>query len=120
MPTYSFECACGERKEQFLKMSELESNTPVHCGQKMRVVIQPVAGYVQMECRYRCPATREKITTWKQRKESFARNRLRDASDVTAEQEITRQQKRKAENDRLARQMPHYGEHPSLKEVLNG
>ena len=72
----------------------------------METVIQPVAGYVQMECRYVCPATNERITSWKQRAENFAKHRLRDASDQNPAQEIAKAKQQQAEQAALAAQMP--------------
>jgi hypothetical protein len=82
----------------------------------MQFVLQPVYGHVKMECHYQCPATGQNVTTWKQRKELFAKHNLSDAaSDMTAEQVISQAKRKKAENDALAQQMPHVDEHPELE-----
>ena len=72
----------------------------------METVIQPVAGYVQMDCHYRCPVTRQGVTSWKQRQEIFATHGLRDGSDWDPAQEIAKAQREQAESLALAAQMP--------------
>lgn len=72
----------------------------------MQTVIQPVHGHVQMNCNYICPVTREPITSWKQRRETFARHGLRDASDDNPQAGIAKAQKEKARIEALASQMP--------------
>lgn len=107
MPTYTFRCpACGTVRDVFARVSDKEANTPDCCGQKSETIIQPVAGYVQMECRYRCPATQAGVTSWKQRKEIFARHNLQDASDKNPQQMIAQAQKKREETARIAAGMP--------------
>lgn len=115
MPTYQFRCPeCGTVRELFCRVSEQEANRPVCCNKPSETLIQPAYGYVQSECHYRCPVTQQGITSWRQRKDSFARHNLIDASDMNPAKEIAKAEKRKEENERLARQMPHYHEHPPL------
>jgi hypothetical protein len=80
----------------------------------MGTVIQPVAGFVQMECRYRCPVTKQGVTSWKQRKEIFAQKGLVDGSDVSADQIIAKERKKHADSQALASQMPHHEALPAL------
>lgn len=105
MPTYSFACSCGETRELFCKVSELEAKRPL-CHGPMQTVIQPVSGYVQMECRYICPKTRQKVTSWRQRQEIFKEHNLRDASDWNPDKEIAKKVKQKQEWAKLASQLP--------------
>lgn len=110
MPTYVFACPCGKTEERFLRVSELEEKRPV-CHGPMETIIQPVAGFVQMECRYKCVSTNEEITSWKQRKENFARHGFRDASDDNPEKQIAKMKKKQADDAALAAQMPgNYGD----------
>jgi hypothetical protein len=117
MPTYTFHCPnCDAQQERFLRVRELDTSIPECCGQTMQFVLQPVYGHVKMECHYQCPVTNQGVTTWKQRKELFAKHNLSDAaSDMTAEQVIAAGQKRKAESEALASQMPHFNDLPSLE-----
>lgn len=111
MPTYQFRCpACGTVRELFCRVSEQEANRPQCCNTASETVIQPTYGYVQSECHYKCPATGQSVTSWKQRRETFARHGLNDASDYNVEKEIAKARKKKADSEALARQMPHYGE----------
>jgi putative FmdB family regulatory protein len=113
VPTYTFRCpACGTVRETFASVTEKEASTPSCCGQKSETVIQPSYGYVQSQCHYRCPVTREGVTTWKQRREIFARNNLTDMSDVNFGKEIAKAERKKEEQAALAAKMPFYGEHP--------
>lgn len=68
-----------------------------------------------MECRYKCPATGENVTSWKQRANLFAKHNLTDAaSDMTADQVISAAQKKKAANDRIAAGMPHGSDYKAV------
>lgn len=107
MPTYVFRCPrCETVREVFSKISEKEANTPDCCSEKMATVPQPVHGHVQMECRYRCPVTREGVTSWKQRREIFARKNLMDVSDVNFEKGIEKEKKKWEGFKKLANEMP--------------
>ena len=115
MPTYTFRCpACGTVRETFARVSEKEASTPNCCGQRSETLLQPSYGYVQSQCHYRCPVTREGVTSWKQRNEIMKRKNLMDMSDMNPAKEIAKAEARKAENQRLAAQMPFYGHHPKL------
>lgn len=72
----------------------------------MATVLQAAHGHVQMECRYRCPVTREGVTSWKQRREIFARKNLMDASDINFDKAIEKENKTFADRKKLADQMP--------------
>jgi len=110
MPTYVYECFHCERGEEvFCKMSDMDDRTPFCCGDRMQRIIQPVYGYVQGECHYVCPVTKQGISSWKERRESFARHGLIDASDVDPAKEIAKAQKRREQNAILAASMPGFG-----------
>lgn len=98
----------------------MDEKIPHCCGDLMQRQIQPVYGYVQAETHYKCPVTRQGITTRKQRIESFARHNLRDASDMDPAKEIAKQQKQRLENETLAKKMPHVADLPHFGENLNG
>lgn len=103
MPLYDYRCAvCGEESELYRSLSD-QATAPQHCGMDM-VQIHKAAPYgaVQMEARYVCPATGQKITTWKQRHETFRRHNLADVSDMSSSKWYERESKKWAEIKRLA------------------
>ena len=75
-------------------------------------MLYPSYGFVQAECRYRCPATGKGVTSWRQRREIMASKNLMDMSDINPAKEIAKAEARKAADMKLAAQMPHYGSHP--------
>lgn len=88
MPTYDYHCDTCDKTEEFvLRMSEVGTDAePVCCNHRMRkVILTAPLGAVQRECHYVCPATGERITSWRQRANNFARNGLMDANDFTPE-----------------------------------
>lgn len=86
MPLYAYQCAeCGDATEAFNRMSERVTSAPV-CGKnathgQMDVKIQPVIGYVQRDCHYRCPVTRKMVTSNRQRTNIMREHNLIDAND---------------------------------------
>ena len=120
MPTYAYKCpTCQSERDVFCKIAEMDEKIP-ECHGKMERQIQAVSGYVQMACHYVCPVTRKGVTSWKERKELFAKHNLRDASDWNPAQEITKQKKKRIENETLAANMPHVSDLPHFGEKLNG
>lgn len=86
MPLYDFHCdQCGRTDEYVLRMSEIGTDAePTCCNHRMQQVFTtPRMGSVQQECRYVCPATGERITSWRQRANNFAKNNLMDANDFS-------------------------------------
>jgi hypothetical protein len=77
-------------------MKDMEKHVPQCCEMPMTRMIYPVAGYVQGECRYRCPVTLEGVTSWKQRKEIMARKGLIDANDLNTPSALAAYEKRMA------------------------
>lgn len=107
MPNYDFHCeTCHETREYFLRMSEIGTEAePTCCNHRMRQVftVAPM-GRVQQECHYVCPATGERITSWRQRANNFARHGLMDANDFTPEYLQKRDEKKWEGIRELARQ----------------
>lgn len=86
MPLYDFHCDhCGRTDEYVLRMSEIGTDAePTCCDHRMQQVFTKAPmGSVQQECRYVCPATGERITSWRQRANNFAKNGLMDANDFS-------------------------------------
>ena len=65
-----------------------------------QVFTTPRMGSVQQECHYVCPATGERITSWRQRANNFAKNNLMDANDFTPDY---LRRKRKQHRDHLTK-----------------
>lgn len=98
MPIYDLKCTtCGAREDHTLRVAELDSNRPQHCGAPMAVVLHASVGMVQAEARYRCPATGEIVTTRRKRRYLFEKHGLADADDFKSNVEKT---KRRAAKDR--------------------
>ena len=106
MPTYTYRCdTCTAVRDEFNRVAECESAAPECCGARMRIKIQPVMGSVQGECHYRCPATGQMVTSWKQREEIFAKYNLMDARDHTPEFVKRESDRRIANDERIAAEM---------------
>lgn len=103
MPLYDYRCTvCGEETEVYRSISA-EATAPQHCGRDMEQFhAKAPHGSVQMEARYRCPATGEGVTSWKQRREIMRRHNLVDLSDAPAAKQREREAKKWAEIRRLA------------------
>lgn len=91
MPIYDLKCTvCGTREDHSLRVAELDSNRPTHCGAPMDVVLHaPIAAMVQAEARYRCPVTGQKVTTRRERRYLFEKHDLVDANDFASNREKT-------------------------------
>jgi len=63
----------------------------------------PPVGRVQPEAHYVCPATGEQITSWRQRKNSFAKNGLEESNSEQQDELQSRRMKKKAARDALAK-----------------
>lgn len=95
MPVYAYQCpTCGAAEDRFNRVSDCESNAPVHCGSAMRIRITAPLVHVQQDINYRCPATGIGVTSWRQRRNIFAEHRLRDANDHPPEQVIRDESKK--------------------------
>lgn len=100
MPIYAYKCPqCGSEKDDFNRIDDRHTNAPAcACGTQMAMQFTPVRGSVQQDAHYVCPATGEQVTSWRQRRETFARHGLIDARDMD---KSYREQKTKAKRDRL-------------------
>ena len=87
MALYDYQCgACGSVREAYNRIAERETHAPSCCDRPMQIVhLTPPMGNVQCEAHYVCPATGERITSHRQRRNNFARHGLMDANDFTPE-----------------------------------
>jgi putative FmdB family regulatory protein len=95
MPLYDYRCAvCGVETELYRSISD-KATAPQHCDCDMEQFHSraPMAA-VQAETHYLCPASGEKITTRKQRMESFRKYNLADVSDMSSERQHEREKKK--------------------------
>jgi len=118
MPTYSFRCPhCETEQELFCRVSELDNSVPYCCGKKTtQIFTHAPYGYVQTDCHYVCPVTREGVTSYRQRKNIMAEHNLLPADGMDPEKTIARVNKEKADSLKLAAGMPL--SHKSLPEVI--
>lgn len=90
MPLYLYECPeCHSRTEATNRMAERHTHAPV-CGKnathgQMGIRLTPNLGHVQQDCSYRCPVTRQWVTSNRQRRNIMAEHRLADARDIKPE-----------------------------------
>lgn len=119
MPLYDYRCShcAAERTDVFNRMRESESNAPVCCGAPMGIVIQIPMVAVQPEAHYVCPATRQKVTSWRQRRNLFAEHRLMDANDFPPEQ-VVRDTDKKWNRIRELAKPPKELEHVKLQDLV--
>jgi len=109
MPTYTYRCSeCGAVEDQYSRVSERDSNIPACHGQMVRQ-LQPAMVSVQADCHAISPIDGTPLTSRRQRAEYMKRNSLEDA--VPAAETIRNAKARKAENERLAAQIPKLPEH---------
>ena len=109
MPTYTYRCAeCGAVKDQYSRVSERDSNIP-RCHGPMARQLHSVMVAVQAGIHAISPIDGTPLTSRRQRAEYMKRNSLEDA--VPAAETIRNAKARKAENERLAAQIPKLPEH---------
>jgi putative FmdB family regulatory protein len=102
MPIYSYECStCNKTAEEFHRMAERHTHAPV-CHGPMGIVLQPNMGYVQRDCHYECPVTRQPVTTNRQRANIMAEHRLIDANDFKPAPRIAREEAALQHRQKLA------------------
>lgn len=80
-------------------MADRLTSAPV-CGKnathgQMGVKIQPVIGYVQRDCHYKCPATGQMVTSNRQRKNIMREHNLIDANDFPPSKEFFEKEERR-------------------------
>lgn len=105
MPLYSYRCAeCGAETDAFNSVAECETSAP-ECHGRMQIAIQPVRSTMQKDLCYVCPATGEKVTSWRQRENIFKKHDLVDARDIKPDFVIRKQKERRAAREKLWRSM---------------
>ena len=106
MPLYDYRCrACGVETEVYRSVSAADT-PPEHCGAAMEQFhSRAPMGSVQAETHYLCPATGQKVTTRKQRLETFRKHGLADVSDMSSAKQYERD-KRKWEGIRKLASQP--------------
>lgn len=108
MPVYSYRCSCGAVKDQYSRVSERDSNIPTCHGPMTRQLSVAFIG-IQANIHAISPIDGTPLTSRRQRAEYMKRNSLEDA--VPAAETIRNAKARKAENERLAAQIPKLPEH---------
>lgn len=109
MPLYSYQCAdCGAVADQYSRVSERDDNIPSCHGPMAR---QLSVSLINMQANVHAisPIDGTPLTSRRQRAEYMKRNSLEDA--VPAAETIRRAKAVKAENQRLAAQIPKLPEH---------
>ena len=105
MPIYDYQCTeCKAVTSRFRKIVDRNDPLSCHCSGSMELaILSAPAAKVQPECHYLCPVTGEETTSWRQRKNAFARHDLQ-AADPDQQNELRkRNEKKKAERDALAK-----------------
>lgn len=68
----------------------------------MPIKLSPNIGYVQGDCHYTCPVTRQQVTTNRQRRNIMARHNLIDANDFPLTPKVVEKaEARKANNIKI-------------------
>lgn len=109
MPMYSYRCAdCGAVADQYSPVSERNDNIPECHGQMTRQLsVSSIS--VQCDTHAISPIDGTHLTSRRQRAEYMKRNDLAEAAP--AAETIRRRKAEKAENQRLAAQIPTLPEH---------
>lgn len=109
MPMYSYRCAdCGAVADQYSRVSERNQNIP-ECHGPMARQLSVGTINVQTNIHAISPIDGTPLTSRRQRAEYMKRNSLEDA--VPAAETIRKAKAVKAENQRLAAQIPKLPEH---------
>lgn len=92
---YSYRCKkCKRETDAINKVDDRHTNAP-ECHGKMELFIsQAPYGYVTMDIRYRCPVTKQGVTSLRQRNDILDRHNLMDANDFVTDAAIARTQKK--------------------------
>jgi len=109
MPMYLYRCVeCDAVQEQFSRVSDRDANIPTCHGPMAR---QLSVSLINMQANVHAisPIDGTPLTSRRQRAEYMKRNSLEDA--VPAAETIRRAKEKKAENQRLAAQIPKLPEH---------
>ena len=105
MPMYDFQCGeCKSVTSRFRKIAERHAPLMCACKGNMELALfSAPAARVQPEAHYVCPATGEQVTSWRQRKNNFAKNGLEEANSDQQDELKQRRMKKKAKRDALAK-----------------
>ena len=106
MPMYDYQCTeCAAITTRFRKIVDRNDLLICDCEGIMRLaIIRAPAAQVQPEAHYMCPVTGQEVTSWRQRKNTFAKHDLveadpdRNAETQNRNQEKARKRKKIAEN----------------------
>lgn len=104
MPMYEYQCvSCETRTEAFRRIADRMVPFDCDCGGvfEQKIFTAPSAT-VQEECHYVCPATGDKITSWRQRRNQFAEKGLTAIDPDQHQEKKQKQLKKKAKRDELA------------------
>lgn len=117
---YEYQCQdCGDIHSKVRRLEKRHEPTVCpECGGEGRLGIfsAPMA-HVQPEAHYVCPATGEQVTSWRQRKNLFAKHDLIDANDFDQEYAKKQRLKKKEERDKLAKDYLPKDLHNKLREI---
>jgi putative FmdB family regulatory protein len=119
MPLYEYQCdSCETRRDEVRRI--IDRNMPKTCGCggvfEHKIFTAPV-GRVQEEAHYICPATGEKVTSWAQRKNLFAKHNLVEADEDQEAENNAKRLKKKAKRDELAKNYLPEDLHRKLKDI---
>lgn len=90
MPIYEFRCtSCDSTETKICSIREhgKPGFRPVCCESEMVQLIYPVHGHVRKSPHYICPATKEQVTSWRQRANLFDKHDLMDVSDMNMDRD---------------------------------
>ena len=84
MPMYDYQCkGCGATAEKYRRISERKLPVECGCGLGMsQAILSAPFAIIQDDAHYICPVTGEQTTSWKQRRNTFAKHDLIDANEV--------------------------------------
>lgn len=110
MPLYSYRCErCEDETEAFNRVAERHTHAPV-CGKnathgQMGIKLNPNLGYVQGDCHYICPMTKQQVTSHRQRNYIMKERNVIDANDFKPAASFERAEKEKAKDAELIRSL---------------
>lgn len=101
-----YEYQCTECGDIFSKVRRVQDRKlPAHCdcgGEGRFGIFSAPVGHVQENLMYACPASGEKVTSWRQRKNIMAKFDLIDANETDQAGQMKERLKRKKERDKVA------------------
>lgn len=120
---YEYECSnCHIRAEKVRKIMDRNLVFPCDCGGvfEHKIFTAP-SGHVQEECHYRCPATGIETTSWRQRKNIFAKHDLVQIDQDEHKEKKAKVFKKKEKRDKLAKDYLPKDLHKQIKTIgMNG